>query len=91
MYSFGVLLWELYTGERAWAGLTQAQIIFSMACRGATLRMPEDAPPAYAALVMACIDPDSEQRPSFEEVLRRIDKALAELPAAEENEWFYSI
>lgn len=26
MYSFGVMLWEMYCGERAWAGLNTAQV-----------------------------------------------------------------
>jgi hypothetical protein len=26
VYSFGVLLWEMYCGTRAWAGLSSAQV-----------------------------------------------------------------
>ncbi len=27
MYSFGILLWQMYTGSRPWSGLTHSQII----------------------------------------------------------------
>jgi serine/threonine protein kinase len=27
VYSFGVLLWQMYTGSRPWSGLTHSQII----------------------------------------------------------------
>ncbi len=30
VYSFGVLLWQMYTGSRPWSGLTHAQIILKV-------------------------------------------------------------
>lgn len=82
VYSYGVLLYEMYTGKRAWDGLSQAQVIFAVTCRGERLKMPEETPPAYAALAMECMAEEREDRPTFYEIVPRIDAMLAELPKA---------
>ncbi len=43
-YSFGVLLWEMYTGQRPWAGMLQMQIIFNVTVQKKQLEFPSDAP-----------------------------------------------
>lgn len=80
VYSYGVLMYEMYTGKRAWDGLSQAQVIFMVTCRGERLKMPEGAPAAYAALAMECMAEEREDRPTFYEIVPRIDAMLAELP-----------
>lgn len=32
VYSFGVILWEMYCGQRAWAGLNTAQVTSQLTC-----------------------------------------------------------
>ncbi|KAG2439726.1 hypothetical protein HYH02_010605 [Chlamydomonas schloesseri] len=50
VYSFGVLLWELISGEYPWLGQTNVQIIFQVAVKGERLPLPpvEGEPPADA-------------------------------------------
>ncbi|KAL4447908.1 hypothetical protein ABPG75_005127 [Micractinium tetrahymenae] len=62
LYSFGVLLWEIVTGERP--------------VRGA-LRMPrpDECPADIADLILACGEPDPAARPTAAEVLRRLRAA----------------
>jgi hypothetical protein len=79
VYSFGVMLWELYTGKRAWGGSSQAQVIFAITCKQTMLQLPSDAPPGYAALTTACMDRERLNRPGFDEIV----KTLGELLAAE--------
>ncbi len=61
-YSFGVLLWEIVTGERP--------------VRGA-LRMPrpDECPADIADLILACGEPSPEARPTAVEVLHRLRAA----------------
>ena len=80
VYSFGVLLYEMFTGKRAWDGMSQAQIIFAVTCRNERLKMPKDCPEAYAQLATACMADDRDERPVFNEIVPRIDTMLAELP-----------
>ena len=37
MYAFGVLLWEMMNGKRAWDGLTPAQVMLAVALQKQTL------------------------------------------------------
>ena len=45
VYAFGVLLWEMYTGQRPWSGLGQMQIIFHLTQRKKRLQFPSETPP----------------------------------------------
>lgn len=80
VYSYGVILYELWTGTRAWDKLSQAQVIFAVTCRNEFLKMPEDAPAEYSALAMQCMAVDRNERPTFDEIVTRLDALLAELP-----------
>ncbi len=51
MYAFGVLLWEVVCGVRAWDGLTPPQIMLSVACHHKTLELPNWVHPELARCV----------------------------------------
>ena len=78
VYSFGVLLHEMFTGKRAWEGMSQAQVIFAVTCRNERLKMPKDCPEAYAQLAMECMAEERVRRPTFDEIVPRIEGVLAE-------------
>ena len=40
VYAFGVLLWEMMSGERAWADLTPPQIMVAVTCHNKMLEFP---------------------------------------------------
>ncbi|KXZ51728.1 hypothetical protein GPECTOR_11g175 [Gonium pectorale] len=73
VYSMGVLLWQLFTSSRPWAGLRHGQIIVMVVTQGARLRFPDGCPPAYEALALSCMDPDSRRRPTIENVLAELE------------------
>ncbi len=50
VYAFGVLLWEMYTGQRPWSGLGQMQVIFHLTQRKKRLQFPSDTPPLLQVL-----------------------------------------
>lgn len=80
VFSFGVILWELLTGKRAWANASLGQVIFIVTVKGDTLQPPPDAPPAYAAIVNACMAVEKSERPTFEEIIPKLETLLEELP-----------
>ncbi|KIY94658.1 Mitogen-activated protein kinase kinase kinase 9 [Monoraphidium neglectum] len=65
VYSFGVLLWSMWTGSRPWAGMTSSAVIDAVARQRRSLVFPEDAPSEIADLGRACMRPDAGSRPSF--------------------------
>ena len=79
VYSFGVILWELYSGKRAWAGYSMVQIFFRLGTLRKGLVIPEDAPSKFKELASACMNFEPEERPSFDsimEILETITQAL---------------
>lgn len=68
VYSFGVILNELYCGVRAWASMAPPQILHAVAVQGRKPQFPPGAPPHFVALANACMDANPEQRPSFAEI-----------------------
>lgn len=79
VYSYGVLLYEMYSGKRAWEGMSQAQVIFTITCRGDRVKMPEGSPAAYAALARACMADDRGNRPEFYEIVSELKAMLADI------------
>ncbi|GLC36181.1 hypothetical protein PLESTF_001471200 [Pleodorina starrii] len=74
VYSFGVLLWQMYTGSRPWAGLTHSQIIMLIGSGEARLVFPPNTPRSYEALMRSCTDRDPDQRPPFTEVVKSLEE-----------------
>ena len=48
VYAFGVLLWEMVSGQRAWDGLTPAQVMLAVALQKRALVYPSNALPELA-------------------------------------------
>ncbi len=69
VYSFGVLLWEMLTGARAWAGMRHTQIICQVALLKRQLAMPKGLPLALHSLLECCLAPQVSNRCTFDEVL----------------------
>jgi serine/threonine protein kinase len=72
VFSFGVLLWEMYNGKRAWAGKSAVQILYGRTARGLRLPIPADWPAGFRALVEDCLADDHSRRPAMEEVQARL-------------------
>jgi hypothetical protein len=77
VYAFGVLLWELYNGKRAWAGANVGQVIFAVTCRGEALVMPPSAPQDLQVLVGSCLAANFEERPSFDQIAAELTRIKA--------------
>jgi serine/threonine protein kinase len=86
VYAFGIMMWEIYTGKRSYAGLSREAIMDRVLVRGARPAFPAGAPPAYAALAQACWAHCPAERPPFSEVVARLqdmaDGMAAEAEAA---------
>ncbi|KAG2495432.1 hypothetical protein HYH03_006379 [Edaphochlamys debaryana] len=70
IYSFGVMLWQLVTGQRPFADVHPGRMWVGV-CSG-TLRLdwPPDSHPMVRKLGDACLSYDKRQRPSFTKVAR---------------------
>ena len=78
-YAFGVLLWEMWSGKRAWAGAAVGNVIFQVTCLGKKLEMPETCPQPLRELATACMETDLDKRPTSVELVERLEKIKSEL------------
>eukprot|EP00877_Chromochloris_zofingiensis_P002858 jgi/Chrzof1/12573/UNPLg00526.t1 len=68
VYAFGVLLWEMITGSRAWAGSPVAVIICQVACMKRGLAIPQGLPAELKILLERCLAAAPGDRPTFKEI-----------------------
>ena len=95
MYSFGVVLWELWAGRQPWVELSggMVQIITAVAVQGKRLpllgagdnavKLPA-SPAELQSLLARCFGPQ-EARPTFEEVCTLLQEQLAAVRRAEDE------
>ena len=72
VFSFGVLLWECFTGEVPWGEYSQVQVIFAVTVEGRRLPLSESMPNFLSRLISDCWVEQPSERPSFKQILRRI-------------------
>ncbi|XP_065348084.1 uncharacterized protein slpr isoform X5 [Cloeon dipterum] len=73
VWSYGVLLWELLTGETPYKGTDTFTVAYGVAVNKLTLHIPSTCPEPWRELMEDCWAPDPHLRPSFEEILNALD------------------
>eukprot|EP01113_Clastostelium_recurvatum_P037621 TRINITY_DN5522_c0_g1_i1.p1 TRINITY_DN5522_c0_g1~~TRINITY_DN5522_c0_g1_i1.p1 ORF type:complete len:888 (-),score=262.81 TRINITY_DN5522_c0_g1_i1:24-2687(-) len=71
-FSFGILLWELFTRQEPYANLTQPQIIIGVGRENMRPVIPSQVEPEVARLMEQCWAQAPEARPTLGEVIARI-------------------
>ena len=69
VYSFGILLWELFTGGKPFEDVKLALMGHEIAVMGKRPPFPPYAPQGYVKLTEKCWAPEPGNRPSFNEIL----------------------
>jgi serine/threonine protein kinase len=74
VYAFGIILWEVFTRQEVYAGLSAAQIISKVAHESLRPTIPRGC--LWEQIMTSCWDRDPELRPSFNTVLQELNKIL---------------
>jgi mitogen-activated protein kinase kinase kinase 9 len=69
VWSFGVLLWELLTGEIPYKGIDPLAIAYGVAVNKLSLPIPSTCPQIFSDLIHNCWHVDPEKRLSFEQII----------------------
>ncbi|XP_010598701.2 mitogen-activated protein kinase kinase kinase 10 isoform X1 [Loxodonta africana] len=84
VWSFGVLLWELLTGEVPYREIDALAVAYGVAMNKLTLPIPSTCPEPFVRLLEECWDPDPHGRPDFGSILKRLEvieqSALFQMP-----------
>lgn len=75
VYSFGIILWELWTGKIPFEGLQPIQVMFKVYAEGLRPPIePEDCfHPKLEDLIVRCWSEVASSRPTFEEILDELE------------------
>ncbi|KAJ8405765.1 hypothetical protein AAFF_G00312020 [Aldrovandia affinis] len=84
VWSYGVLLWELLTGEVPYRGIDGLAVAYGVAVNKLTLPIPSTCPEPFAHLMAECWDQDPHHRPCFASILAQLtaleQQVLEEMP-----------
>lgn len=90
VYSFGVIMWEIASRLKPWAGLMQVQVVVAVGLKGD--RLPAVADKAvtgepewsdFNALMLDAMSREAEQRPTMQQVRQRLEPLKASAERAE--------
>ncbi|KDP45777.1 hypothetical protein JCGZ_17384 [Jatropha curcas] len=69
VYSFGMVIWEMVTGEAAYAACSPVQAAVGIAACGLRPDIPDDCPQILKSLMTKCWNNYPSKRPQFSEIL----------------------
>ncbi|KAM9842653.1 mitogen-activated protein kinase kinase kinase 9 [Aulostomus maculatus] len=89
VWSYGVLLWELLTGEVPFRGIDGLAVAYGVAMNKLALPIPSTCPEPFARLMEDCWSPDPHSRPQFTAILDQLttieESGFFEMPAESFN------
>ena len=75
VYSYGVVLWEILSGEKPFRLVQPTSSIRDVVAKGGRPPIPKDSPIFLTRLIRECWRQEPARRPSFEDVVKRLMKA----------------
>lgn len=69
VYSFGMVVWEIVTGEAAYSAFSPVQAAVGIAACGLRPDIPKDCPQMLRSLMIKCWNNSPSDRPQFSEIL----------------------
>eukprot|EP00033_Pygsuia_biforma_P003527 GCRY01003861.1.p1 GENE.GCRY01003861.1~~GCRY01003861.1.p1 ORF type:complete len:766 (+),score=168.79 GCRY01003861.1:243-2540(+) len=74
VFSYGCVLWELYTRQDPYKGLNAMEVGRRVCNEGLRLPIPPQCPAILKSLITRCFQEDPNLRPSFREILEELKK-----------------
>ncbi|XP_040296163.1 mitogen-activated protein kinase kinase kinase 13 [Bufo bufo] len=90
IWSFGVLLWELLTGEIPYKDVDSSAIIWGVGSNSLHLPVPSTCPDGFKILMKQTWQSKPRNRPSFRQILMHLDIASADVLGTPQETYFKS-
>uniref|UniRef100_A0A336MLA7 mitogen-activated protein kinase kinase kinase n=1 Tax=Culicoides sonorensis TaxID=179676 RepID=A0A336MLA7_CULSO len=73
VWSYGIVLWELLTGETPYKGFDSLSVAYGVAVNSLHLPIPRTCPEAWGTLMKSCWELDPHKRPKFQDILKGLE------------------
>ncbi|RVE73425.1 hypothetical protein OJAV_G00046090 [Oryzias javanicus] len=90
IWSFGVVLWEMLTGEVPYKDVDSSAIIWGVGNNSLQLPIPDSCPDSFKLLLRQCWNCKPRNRPSFRQILLHLDIASADILSTPQETYFQS-
>uniref|UniRef100_A0A8C6Q7X8 Mitogen-activated protein kinase kinase kinase n=1 Tax=Nothobranchius furzeri TaxID=105023 RepID=A0A8C6Q7X8_NOTFU len=90
IWSFGVVLWELLTGEIPYKDVDSSAIIWGVGSNSLHLPVPSTCPDGFKILMKQTWQGKPRNRPSFRQILLHLDIAAADVLGTPQETYFKS-
>ncbi|XP_058480228.1 mitogen-activated protein kinase kinase kinase 11 [Solea solea] len=91
VWSYGVLLWELLTGESPYRGIDGLAVAYGVAVNKLTLPIPSTCPEPFAQLMSGCWHQDPHHRPMFSSILAQLTALEQQVKEEMPQDSFHSL
>ena len=83
VYSYGIILWEMLTGDVPYRGLGEIQIAVAVINKNLRPIIPKNCPQNLAKFIRICWDQDPNKRPDFNTIVRALESGAISFPGTD--------
>ncbi|KAK6183726.1 hypothetical protein SNE40_011151 [Patella caerulea] len=91
IWSYGVVLWELLTGETPYKGIDTLGVAYGVAVNKLKLPVPSTCPAPFSQLMSDCWSQEPHERPTFSEILETLEEIATSSFMAYPQESFHTL
>ena len=87
VYSYGIILWEMLTGDVPFNGMTPVQVGLAVVQNKARPRIPKTCPANLKSFIELCWDTDPNLRPDFPRIVGALETGAITFPGTDMAEF----
>jgi len=83
VYSYGIILWEMLTGDIPYRGLRDIQVAMAVVNQNNRPKIPKNCPQNLSNFIRVCWSADPKKRPDFHTIVRALESGAISFPGTD--------